>query len=113
LPPEDGGGSIAPGGVFTKMYTGWSNYKNVKSGNYNRYVCGGKCVTKDGPGMYHTNVVVIPPQVTPVYHPHTCNGRPDPAISKCEKKSCHGWLSTCQQGPVKHSDKLSGNGYTM
>lgn len=47
-----------------KAYSGWSSYKNVKSGNYNRQSCG-ECLGFKGfpqtPGVYDMNIVDTPP----------------------------------------------------
>ena len=49
-----------------KANSGWSNYKNVKSGQYNRTTCW-KCDNFKGfpqtPGVYNVNIVDSPPQL--------------------------------------------------
>lgn len=49
-----------------KAYSGWSSYKNVKSGNYNRQSCG-QCLGFKGfpqtPGVYDLDIVDTPPRV--------------------------------------------------
>lgn len=49
-----------------KAYSGWSSYKNVKSGNYNRQSCW-NCSNFKGfpqtPGVYNLNIVDTPPCV--------------------------------------------------
>lgn len=51
-----------------KAYSGWSSYKNVKSGQYNRTSCW-KCHDFKGfpqtPGVYDLNIVDTPPRPDP------------------------------------------------
>jgi hypothetical protein len=47
-----------------KAYTGWASYKNVKSGQYNRQLCG-ECLSYKGfpqdAGVYNLNISNTPP----------------------------------------------------
>ena len=57
-----------------KAYTGWANYKNVKSGNYNRQECW-NCSTFKGfpqtPGVYNLNITNTPPPVLCNIYPYS------------------------------------------